>query len=158
MAGELPGIKSKAQPPHWRGSRAQLPLSHPSYEEQGTFVSLLQEHRKKRAPTYVPSDSKPESIVHISCAELGNAARKRKPSCHFSKTLHHGEDSDTSEGVTQENGQRTSSCEGGSNTQEETCADSSSKSDELYVASLQSAERDIISNACAIWRNQPTLE
>jgi hypothetical protein len=61
--------------------------------------------------TYVPSDRESQGIIHVSSTELRNGTRKREPSCHLTQTLHHAEDGDTGEGITQKNGERSSTRE-----------------------------------------------
>ena len=89
--------------------------------------------------TIVPSHSKTKSRVGVTGAVLRNSTRERKPSRHFTKTLHHTEDSNTSDRVTEENRNRAGIGESSANTQEETSSNGATKGDELNVTSFETA-------------------
>ena len=89
--------------------------------------------------TIVPSHSETKSRVGVTSAVLRNSTRKRKPSRHFTETLHHTEDSNTSDRITEENRNRTGVGESSANTQEETSSNGSTKSDELNVTRFETA-------------------
>ena len=92
---------------------------------------------KETRVTYIPSDGKSKSIINISGTELGNGSRERKPGRHFTQALHHAKDGNTSEGVSQEDGQRPSTGESATDTQEQTSTDGSAKGNKLDVSRLQ---------------------
>jgi hypothetical protein len=81
----------------------------------------------------------PKSRVDVTSAVLRNSTRKREPSGHFTKTLHHGEDGTTSDSVTEQNRERTSLRKGTSNTEEKTRSDCTTEGDELDVSRLQAS-------------------
>jgi hypothetical protein len=82
-------------------------------------------------------DSKAKSGIRVASAVLGKSTGERKPSRHFTKTLHHSEDGDTSDGVTKKDRERTSVGESTGNTEEETSTNGTTKSDELDVSRLE---------------------
>jgi len=87
----------------------------------------------------VPADSKAHCVVGVTRAKLGNSTGQWQPGGHLAQRHHHGENSETGEGVTEEDGERTRLSEGTANTQEEACADGSAERNELDVSRLQSA-------------------
>lgn len=103
-------------------------------------ISAIHQSQPQDWVTYVPSDCESESIVDVAGAELRNRSRKREPCSHLTKTLHHGENSETSEGITKEDRKRTGLGEGTSNSQEETGSNGTTESDELDVSRLEAGE------------------
>ena len=87
----------------------------------------------------VPTDSKAHCVISITRAKLWNGTGQRQPGGHLAQRHHHGENGETSEGVTEEDGKRACLGEGAANTQEETCANGSAERDELDVSRLQPA-------------------
>lgn len=56
--------------------------------------------RNRRLVPRIPSHSETHRRVDVTRAVLRNSTGKGQPCCHLSETLHHGENSDTSEGIT----------------------------------------------------------
>lgn len=101
--------------------------------------------------THVPADSKSEGVINITGTELRNTTWERQPGCHFSQALHHAEDSDTRQGITKKNGERTSLGERATDTQEETSSDRSTQSDELDVSGLEAVRSGMSAVSKATW-------
>jgi hypothetical protein len=95
------------------------------------------ENARKEMKTYVPSNSKSESIIAVAGTELRNGTWERKPSGHLTQALHHGEDRDTSEAITEQDGKRARLGESTTDTQEQTRSDRATKSNELNVSRFQ---------------------
>lgn len=99
----------------------------------GDFSAECDGRLVPRVPTY----SEAHGRIEVASAVLRNSTGKRKPSCHFTKALHHGEDRDTGERVTEKDRERTRCREGATDTEEKTCTDCAAKSNELDVARLE---------------------
>lgn len=87
----------------------------------------------------VPSHSKTHGVVDVSSAELRNRTRKREPSGHFAKGHHHGKHGEPSEGIAQQDGQRTGLRKGTTNTQKQTGTNGAAEGDELDVTGFESS-------------------
>ena len=88
-----------------------------TYGEQEVLVSQsAQQQPEQGLGTYVPSNSKSESIVAVAGTELRNGSWEGKPSGHFTQALHHGKDRDTGEGVAKQDRKRAGLCESTSDT------------------------------------------
>lgn len=85
------------------------------------------------------TDCKTKSRIRISTAVLGDGTRQREPSSHLTETLHHAEDSNTSDSITEKNRDRTSMREGGTDSEEETGSDSATEGNELNVSGLEAS-------------------
>ena len=55
----------------------------------------------RTALTVIPTNGKTKSGINITSAVLRDSTGKREPSRHFAETLHHSEDSDASERITE---------------------------------------------------------
>jgi len=100
-------------------------------------VSRNIQDEEMHSRTVIPANSETKGGVNIAGTILGDSARKRKPCCHFTETLHHTEDGNASEGVAKKHGKRPSFCESASNTQEQTGSDSTAEGNELDVSRLE---------------------
>ena len=90
-----------------------------------------------RVVPVVPSNSKTESRVDVAGAVLWDSTREREPCTHLTKTLHHGEDGTTGEGVTKEDRQGTGVGESLADTEEKTGTNGTTEGDELNVTGLE---------------------
>lgn len=93
--------------------------------------------------THIPSDGESKGVIGITRTELRNRSRQRQPGGHLAQALHHGVYSNTSEGIAQNDRERTSLSKRASDTQEQTRTDSTTKSDELDMSRFQTAEDQI---------------
>jgi hypothetical protein len=72
---------------------------------------------------------------------LWDTTGKWEPCGHLAETLHHGDDSDTGDGVTEEDRDGTGIGEGSTNTKEQTSSNGTTECDELDMTRLQAATK-----------------
>ncbi len=118
-----------------------VPSSFPILDYSRGGGDLRAKSDRRRVPV-VPANSETHGIVNVTSAKLRDSSRKRQPGCHLTERHHHSKDSQASESVAEQDGERTSMGECTANTQEQTSAYCSSKRNELNMSRFESS-RDI---------------
>lgn len=122
------------------GSDVDVDSTGPVLDNDRRGGDFSAESDSARIPV-VPADGETHGIIDVTGTELRNGTGKRQPCGHLTERHHHGVNSETSEGVAQKDGQRTSGAEGTADTDEQASTDGTTEGDELDVTGLQSVAR-----------------
>ena len=85
----------------------------------------------------VPAHGEAQCIIDIAGTVLGYGTGQRKPGRHLSQRLHHGIDSDTGKGISEQDRERTGLGKGTADTQEQTRANGATEGNELDVSRFE---------------------